>query len=113
MTRLVKNPQKICLILAALAVLLSPAVLWLADHPPPHAKPLQITNAYFRAKYARNFGAAYGHISSLDRQVGNQVDYIPAQESFSGFARELAKIDPHEEMLLAEQGLGDQAWPEY
>ena len=28
-------------------------------------------------------------------------------------ARELAKIDPKEEMQLAEQGLEDQACPEY
>ena len=92
MTRLVKNPRKICLILAALAVLLSPAVFWLADHAPPHAKPLHVAKAYFRASHTRDFGMAYGHISSLDRQVGNQVDYIQAQESFSGFARQLAKI---------------------
>ena len=92
MTRLLKNPRTICLILAALAVQLSPAVFLLVDRPPPHAKPLHVAKAYFRASHARDFGAAYGQISSLDRQVGNQVDYIQAQESFSGFARQVAKI---------------------
>jgi hypothetical protein len=91
-TRLLQNPRKICLILTALAVLPSPAAFWLADHPPVYAKPLHVAKAYFRASYARNFDAAYGHISSLDRQVGNQADYVQAQKSVGGFARRLAKI---------------------
>ena len=41
------------------------------------------------------------------------VNLLSEREKRTRLARELAKIDPKEEMQLAEQGLGDQAWPEY
>ena len=47
------------------------------------------------------------------QSMANKLDEQAAQEERTRLARELAKIDPKEEMQLAEQGLGDQAWPEY
>jgi len=41
------------------------------------------------------------------------VNLLSEREKRTRLARELAKIDPQEEMQLAEQGLGDRAWPEY
>ena len=47
------------------------------------------------------------------RALQSAVDLLSEREKRTRLARELAKIDPKEEMQLAEQGLGDQAWPEY
>lgn len=107
MTRLAKNSRKIFLTLAALAVQLSPPLYWLSDRRPPNAEPLHVAKAYFRAGYARNFDAAYGHISSLDRRAGNRADYIQAHGSFSGFALRLAKIFADQiEFRVIEQEIG-------
>jgi hypothetical protein len=110
-THLSQNPRKICLLSAALAVLLAPGVFWLAHRPPSHAEALFVAESYFKASYARDFGAAYRHISSADRQVTNQVDYVHAQRSFSGFALELAKIVAAQtEFRLVEHEIkGDRA----
>jgi hypothetical protein len=41
------------------------------------------------------------------------VDLLSERERRNRLVRELAKLDPCEEKQLAEQGLGDRAWPEY
>jgi hypothetical protein len=41
------------------------------------------------------------------------VNLLSEREKRTRLARELAKIDPKEERQMAEQGLGDGAWPEY
>jgi hypothetical protein len=41
------------------------------------------------------------------------VNILSEREKRTRLARELAKIDPKEEKQLAEQGLGDRAWPKY
>jgi len=110
-THLSQNPRKICLLSAALAVLLAPGVFWLAHRPPSNTETLLVAQAYFKASHARDFGAAYRHISSADRQVANRVDYLQAQRSFSGFALELAKIVAAQtEFRLVEHEIkGDRA----
>jgi len=106
-TRRAKNSRKIFLILAAIAVQLTPPVYWLPARRPPNAEPLHVAKAYFKAGYARNFGAAYGHISSMDRRAGNRADYVQAQGSFSGFALRLAKIFADQiEFRVIEQKIG-------
>jgi Arc/MetJ-type ribon-helix-helix transcriptional regulator len=54
-----------------------------------------------------------GKYSNRSRAVQSAVDLLSEREKRTRLARELAKIDPQEEKELAEQGLGDRAWPEY
>jgi Arc/MetJ-type ribon-helix-helix transcriptional regulator len=54
-----------------------------------------------------------GRYPNRSRALQSAVNLLSEREKRTRLARELAKIDPREEMQLAEQGLGDQAWPEY
>ena len=54
-----------------------------------------------------------GKYSSRSRALQSAVNLLSEREKRTRLARELAKIDPQEEVQLAEQGLGDRAWPEY
>ncbi len=54
-----------------------------------------------------------GKYPNRSRALQSAVDLLGEREKRTRLARELAKIDPQEERQLAEQGLGDGAWPEY
>ena len=54
-----------------------------------------------------------GRYPNRSRALQSAVNLLSEREKRTRLARELAKIDPKEEMQLAEQGLGDHAWPEY
>ena len=54
-----------------------------------------------------------GKYSNRSRALQSAVNLLSEREKRTRLARELAKIDPKAEMQLAEQGLGDRAWPEY
>jgi Arc/MetJ-type ribon-helix-helix transcriptional regulator len=54
-----------------------------------------------------------GRYPNRSRALQSAVNLLSEREKRTRLARELAKIAPKEEMQLAEQGLGDQAWPEY
>ena len=54
-----------------------------------------------------------GRYANRSRALQSAVNLLSEREKRTRLARELAKIDPKEETLLAEQGLGDHAWPEY
>ena len=54
-----------------------------------------------------------GKYPNRSRALQSAVNLLSEREKRTRLARELAKIDPEEEMQLAEQGLGDQTWPEY
>ena len=54
-----------------------------------------------------------GRYPNRSRALQSAVNLLSEREKRTRLARELAKIDPKEERLLAEQGLGDHAWPEY
>ena len=54
-----------------------------------------------------------GRYRNRSRALQSAVNLLNEREKRTGLARELAKIDPKEERELAEQGLGDHAWPEY
>jgi Arc/MetJ-type ribon-helix-helix transcriptional regulator len=54
-----------------------------------------------------------GRYPNRSRALQSAVNLLSEREKRTRLARELAKIDPKEEMRLAEQGLGDHAWPEY
>ena len=54
-----------------------------------------------------------GRYPNRSRALQSAVNLLSEREKRTRLARELAKIDPKAEMQLAEQGLGDRAWPEY
>ena len=54
-----------------------------------------------------------GKYPNRSRALQSAVNLLCEREKRTRLARELAKIDPKEETRLAEQGLGDDAWPEY
>ena len=54
-----------------------------------------------------------GKYPNRSRALQSAVDLLTEREKRTRLARELAKLDPQEEKRLAEQGLGDRAWPEY
>ena len=54
-----------------------------------------------------------GRYPIRSRALQSAVNLLSEREKRTRLARELAKIDPKEEVRLAEQGLGDHAWPAY
>jgi Arc/MetJ-type ribon-helix-helix transcriptional regulator len=54
-----------------------------------------------------------GKYPNRSRALQSAVNLLSEREKRTRLARELAKIDPQEERQLAEQGIGDGAWPEY
>ncbi|MGD0578987.1 MAG: ribbon-helix-helix domain-containing protein [Bryobacteraceae bacterium] len=54
-----------------------------------------------------------GRYPNRSRALQSAVDLLSEREKRTRLARELAKLDPRAEKQLAEQGLGDRAWPEY
>ena len=54
-----------------------------------------------------------GKYPNRSRALQSAVNLLREREKRRRLARELAKVDPKEEGQLAEQGLGDRAWPEY
>ena len=54
-----------------------------------------------------------GRYPNRSRALQSALNLLSEREKRTRLSRELAKIDPHEERELAEQGLGDRAWPEY
>lgn len=50
-----------------------------------------VVKAYLQATRARDFDAAYGYVSAVDRRVRDKNTYLRSQESFKGFALDLAK----------------------
>ena len=54
-----------------------------------------------------------GKYPNRSRALQSAVNLLTEREKRTRLVRELAKIDPKEEKQLAEQGLGDRAWPKY
>jgi Arc/MetJ-type ribon-helix-helix transcriptional regulator len=54
-----------------------------------------------------------GRYPNRSRALQSAVNLLSEREKRTRLSRELARIDPLEERELAEQGLGDRAWPEY
>ena len=53
--------------------------------------PLDIAKAYLQAIQARDFNAAYGYISTVDRRIRDKHSYLRGHQPLSGFALELAR----------------------
>ena len=54
-----------------------------------------------------------GRYPNRSRAPQSAVNLLSEREKRTRLVRELARIDPKEEKQLAEQGLGDSAWPKY
>ena len=58
-------------------------------------------------------GVLQGRYPNRSRALQSAVDLLVEREKRSRLARELAKLDRGEEQRLAEEGLGDESWPQY
>lgn len=54
-----------------------------------------------------------GRYSNRSRALQSAVDLLTERDKRARLVRELAKLNPREEKQLADEGLGDDAWPEY
>ena len=54
-----------------------------------------------------------GRYPNRSRALQSAVNLLSEREKRTRLSRELTRIDPQEERDLADQGLGDRAWPEY
>ena len=78
---------------AGTAGVFMPLVLFLDNRNPAaeSGDPIHVAKAFYRATYARDFSAAYAHLSAADRRVKDKAGYLYDQASFAGFALELMK----------------------
>lgn len=53
-----------------------------------------------------------GRYVNRSRAVQSAVDLLMEREKRGRLARELAKLNRRDEQRLAEEGLGDESWPE-
>lgn len=96
------------LIATALASCFSPADLPAqpAALEPSRAAPIDIVKAYLRATLAHDWQTAYRYISSIDQSVRDEKTYLRSQETFAGFALDLAKrLTAEMEVWVIEQKL--------
>jgi len=54
-----------------------------------------------------------GRYPNRSRALQSAVDYFVERDKRSRLVRELNKLDRAEESRLAEEGLGDESWPNY
>lgn len=54
-----------------------------------------------------------GRFPNRSRVLQAALDEMARRDRRSRLAIEAAKLDPAEERELAEEGLGDESWPEY
>ena len=77
---------------------------------PSREAAIDVVKAYLRATRARDFDTAYGYVSSADRTVRDKNTYLRSQESFNGFALDLAKrLVANMEVWVIKQKSGSSA----
>ncbi len=54
-----------------------------------------------------------GKYPNRSRAMQQAVNLLAEREKRTRLARELAKLNPAEEQKMAEEGLGDAAWPAF
>ena len=88
-----KKLQRFFLRAAGIAGVFMPLVFFLDNRNPTaeSGDPIHVAKAFYRATYARDFSAAYTHLSAADRRVKDKAGYLYDQASFAGFALELMK----------------------
>jgi hypothetical protein len=104
-------------ILLAAAVgfaLLVAVILYLhaAGGKPLRQVSLEVVEAYLKASYARDWGAAYRYISSRDQQVWDESSYASQYGNFTGFALDLARklADSMEIWVMEKQATGERLY---
>jgi hypothetical protein len=93
-------------IVAALltAILVLGAYLLIASQSTDSNRPLAIAEGYLRATYARDFGAAYDHLSSADQRERTRQNFVNNQGSYRGFTLEVSrKLASFMKVWLLEQ----------
>jgi len=85
--------RKVALFSLAVVLLAAPAIaVKMSVGNISSGKTFEVARSYFRALLARDYDAAYRHISAADRRLLLETDYGPAQERLSGFALRLARM---------------------
>ena len=87
MPRLIKNSL---LFLLTIGILGAPLLL-LFTSTDRHDEPVEVVRKYLKVLYARDFRQAYRYISSADRELKSQVDYVREREAFHGLALDAAR----------------------
>jgi hypothetical protein len=86
------------------------ALLWLLESRASSAAPgdpVDIAQEFYRANYRRDFQAVAAYLSRPDRRARQQAGPAFMQESFTGFARELArKLAADVQLGILQQELG-------
>jgi hypothetical protein len=77
--------------LGFLFLLLPAAIAKFSSYGRSTEKPLNVVRSYLRAAHERDYVEAYRFISSADRVLWKQKDYVQAQGTLRGFALQLAK----------------------
>jgi hypothetical protein len=54
-------------------------------------RPIDVIKAYLKSTHAHDFRTAYRYISTIDKDIRAEKEYIGSEPNFSGFALELAK----------------------
>ena len=54
-----------------------------------------------------------GRYPNRSRALQSAVNLLAEREKRTRLSRELSKLDPAEERLLAEEGMGDEFWPAF
>jgi hypothetical protein len=54
-------------------------------------RPIDVIKAYLKATHAHDFRTAYRYISTIDKDVRAEKEYLGSEQQFSGFPLELAK----------------------
>jgi hypothetical protein len=68
-------------------------------------RPIDVIKAYLKATHAHDFRTAYRYISTIDKDIRAEKEYMGSEPNFSGFALELAKklADDMEIWLIKEE----------
>ena len=54
-----------------------------------------------------------GKFPNRSRAIQRAADLLSQRDQRERLSRELSKLDPNEERVLAEEPLGDATWPEF
>ena len=73
------------------SLLAAPLVFWIGTAGQNQSEPVDVVTKYLKFLYARDFRYAYRFISTTDRQLKTQNDYVRERGSFDGFALEVAR----------------------
>lgn len=83
--------KKTLLLFFTVAVLVAPVLLWVSSDRQRSNEPVDVIAKYLRFLYARDFRQAYRFISTADRELKSQSDYVRERGAFDGVALDAAR----------------------